>query len=202
MKKVKEKFLTELCHLDQRKIVLASQSPRRIELLRSVGLKFEVMPSNVKEESTEKVDSLRFVRDISLRKAKSVWQEAVADLVIAADTIVTMDNEIFGKPKDISDAAAMLNKLSGRIHHVITGFCLLTKNQQIIDHEITKVTFFKLTDEEINAYLASKEYADKAGAYGIQGLASLFVKKIEGCYFNVVGFPIGKFYQRLKEITI
>lgn len=202
MKKIKEKFLTDLCHLNQKKIVLASQSPRRIELLRSVGLNFEIIPSNMKEEISEKVDSLRFVRDISLRKAKSVWQKTTADLVIAADTIVTMDDEIFGKPKDADDAATMLKKLSGRIHHVITGFCLLTKNQQIIDHEITKVTFYKLTDEELNAYLASKEYADKAGAYGIQGLASLFVKKIEGCYFNVVGFPLGKFYQCLKSIRI
>jgi septum formation protein len=202
MKKSKEKFLTDFCHLDQKKIVLASQSPRRIELLRSAGLKFEIMPSNLKEEIIQKVDSLGFVRDISLRKAKSMWQKAEADLVIGADTVVTMDNEIFGKPKDINDAATMLNKLSGRTHYVITGICLLAKNQQMIDHEITRVTFYKLTDEEINAYLASKEYADKAGAYGIQGIASLFVKKIEGCYFNVVGFPLGKFYQRLKEIKI
>jgi len=202
MKKIKEKFLTDLCHLNQKKIVLASQSPRRIELLRSVGLKFDIMPSNVKEEITEKVDSLRFVRDISLRKAQLVRKKTTADLVIAADTIVTMDDQIFGKPKDADDASSMLNKLSSRTHHVITGFCLLAKTRQLIDHEITKVTFYKLTDEEINAYLASGEYADKAGAYGVQGLASLFVRKIEGCYFNVVGFPLGKFYHSLKEIKL
>jgi septum formation protein len=202
MKKIKEQFLTDLCHLNQKKIVLASQSPRRIELLRSVGMKFDVMPSNVREEITEKVDSLRYVRDISLQKAQLIRKKTTADLVIAADTIVTMDNEMFGKPKNAEEAAAMLKKLSGRIHHVITGFCLLTKFRQLVDHEITKVTFYRLTDEEIDAYIASGEYADKAGAYGIQGLASLFVKKIEGCFFNVVGFPLGKFYQCLKEIKL
>lgn len=202
MEKIKEQFLTDLCHIGENKIVLASQSPRRVELLRSVGLKFDIMPSDIKEEITEKVDSLRFVRDMALRKARSVQPKIAADLVIAADTIVTMDNEIFGKPKNADEASAMLKKLSGRIHHVITGFCLLTKNQQIIDHEITKVTFYDLDNNELDAYLASKEYADKAGAYGIQGLASLFVRRIEGCYFNVVGFPLAKFYQSLKSIKI
>jgi len=202
MKETKIQFLTDLCQLHEKKIILASQSPRRIELLRSVGLNFNEIPSNVQEEISEKVDSLQFVRDISLQKAKSVWKKTNADLVIAADTIVTMDNQIFGKPQNADHAATMLRKLSGRIHHVISGLCLLMKNQQIIDHEITKVTFYKLTAEEIDAYIASNEHADKAGAYGIQGLASLFVKKIEGCYFNVVGFPLGKFYQHLKEIKI
>jgi septum formation protein len=202
MKKLKEQFLTDLCHLNQKKIVLASQSPRRIELLRSVGLKFEIMPTNMNEEIAEKVDSLRFVRDLSLRKARSAQRKIEADLVIAADTIVTMDNEIFGKPQNADNAAAMLKKLSGRTHHVITGFCMLGKARQILDHEITKVTFYRLTEEEIDAYMASGEFADKAGAYGIQGLAALFVKKIEGCYFNVVGFPLGRFYQHLKEIKL
>ncbi len=202
MKRLKKQFLTELCHLNQKKIILASQSPRRIELLRSVGLTFDIMPANMKEDSNGTVDSIQYVRDICSRKAKSVRRKSTADMVIAADTIVTMDNQIFGKPQNAKDAATMLRKLSGRIHHVISGFCLLTKDQQIIDHEITKVTFHRLSAEEIDAYLASKEYADKAGAYGIQGLASLFVKKIEGCYFNVVGFPLGKFYQRLREIKI
>jgi septum formation protein len=202
MKKITNRFLTDLCQLNQKKIVLASQSPRRIELLRSVGLTFEVLPSKINEEMSEKIDSLQFVRNIALKKAQSVWKKANADLVIAADTIVTMDNQLFGKPKNAEDAAAMLTKLSGRIHHVISGFCVLTKAEKIIDHEITKVTFNRLTAEEIDAYLATKEYADKAGAYGIQGLASLFVKKIDGCYFNVVGFPLGKFYQSLKNIKI
>lgn len=202
MRKIKKQFLTDLLQLHGKKIVLASQSPRRIELLHSVGINFHAIPSNVQEEISEKVDSLQFVRDISLRKAKSVWEETDVDLVIAADTIVTMDNQIFGKPKDAGDAATMLRKLSGRIHHVISGLCLLLKDQQIIDHEITKVTFYKLSDKEIYNYLATQEHADKAGAYGIQGMASLFVKKIEGCYFNVVGFPLGKFYQHLKEIKV
>ena len=202
MNSKKKIFLTDLHHLDQKKIVLASQSPRRIELLRSIGLNFDIVPSNMDEDINGKVDSIQFVRDIALKKAKLVWKKVNADLIIAADTIVTLDNETFGKPKDADEAAKMLRKLSSRIHHVISGFTLLTKGQQIIDHEITKVTFYKLTSEEIDAYLSTEEYKDKAGAYGIQGLASLFVKKIEGCYFNVVGFPIGKFYQRLREIKI
>lgn len=200
MKKIKRQFLSDFCDLHEKKIVLASQSPRRIGLLRSVGLKFDIMPPKLKEEINEEVDSLQFVRDISFKKAQSAWKKSKADMVIAADTIVTMDNQIFGKPKDAENAAMMLRKLAGRIHHVISGFCLLTKDQQIIDHEITKVTFYKLSVEEIKAYIDSGEYADKAGAYAIQGLASLFIKKIEGCYFNVVGFPLGKFYQCLKEI--
>lgn len=155
----------------------------------------------MKEEIPEKVDSLRFVRDLALKKARLAKRKMTADLVIAADTIVTMDNEIFGKPKDADDATVMLNKLSGRIHHVITGVCILAGARQILDHEITKVTFYRLTEDEISAYISSGEFADKAGAYGIQGLASLFVKKIEGCYFNVVGFPLGRFYQHLKEIN-
>jgi septum formation protein len=202
MKKSTNHFLTDLCQLNQKKIVLASQSPRRIELLRTVGLNFEIMPSNMKEEVPEKVDSLRFVRDLSLKKAQLAQRKTTADLVVAADTIVTMDNEIFGKPRDAEDAAVMLNKLSGRIHHVITGLCMLAGARQIVDHEITKVTFYRLTEDEIKTYISSGEFADKAGAYGIQGLASLFVKKIEGCYFNVVGFPLGKFYQLLREIKL
>lgn len=202
MKKIKKHFLTEVSRLSGKKIVLASQSPRRIALLRSAGLTFEIVPSNTDEQIGEKVDSIQFVRDMSLKKAQLVWEKVDADLVIGADTIVTMDNEIFGKPKDAAEAAAMLHKLSGRIHHVISGFCLLSRDDKIVDHEITKVTFYRLSNDEINAYLATKEYSDKAGAYGIQGFASLFVKKIEGCYFNVVGFPLGKFYQCLKEISI
>jgi len=196
-----DQFLTDLCQLNQKKIVLASQSPRRIELLRAAGLNFEIMPSNMKEEIPEKVDSLRFVRDLALKKARLAKRKTTADLVIAADTIVTMDNEIFGKPKDADDATVMLSKLSGRIHHVITGVCILAGVRQILDHEITKVTFYRLSEDEITAYISSGEFADKAGAYGIQGLAALFVKKIEGCYFNVVGFPLGRFYQHLKEIN-
>ena len=202
MEKMKKQFLTDLSQLHGKRIILASQSPRRTELLRSVGLNFDIVPSYLDEEISDKVDSLHFVRDISFKKAQSVWEKTETDLVIAADTIVTMDNQIFGKPRNADDAGKMLQKLSGRIHHVITGFCLLLKDRKIIDHEITKVTFYRLTDQEIDAYLSSKEYSDKAGAYGIQGLASLFVKKVEGCYFNVVGFPLGKFYQHLKNIKI
>ena len=122
------------------------------------------------------------------------------DLIIAADTIVTLDGHIFEKPSGHIQAEQMLRQLSNRTHEVISGFCLLTHDDKILDHQTSRVTFYKLSDPEIEMYLSSDEPFDKAGAYGIQGFASLFIKKLEGCYFNVVGFPLGKFYQHLKEL--
>jgi septum formation protein len=195
-------FLNELCNFKDKKIVLASASPRRVELLRQVGLLFEVYPAQVDETPPSFRDETDYAGQNARSKAEWVWERYPADLVISADTIVVKDRKIFEKPRDRQDAAEMLKIFSGQTHQVISGLCLRTFRQAIIDHEVTNVTFYPLSEREIAAYLVTGEPFDKAGAYGIQGFASVFVKKVEGCYFNVMGFPLGKFYQRLKEIDL
>ncbi len=196
------KFTTLLCNLEEKKIVLASQSPRRIDLLRSVGLEFEIYPPQFDEKPMPGFSPVDYVRHNASEKAHWVAKHVEHDLVIAADTVVTLNDHIFEKPAGHSDAQSMLKQLSGRSHEVITGFCLLTPDEKIIDHELTRVTFYELSVAEIEMYLNSDEPFDKAGAYGIQGFAALFIKQLEGCYFNVMGFPLGKFYQQLKKLDI
>ena len=195
------KFISLLCNLEDKKIVLASKSPRRIELLCSVGLDFEIYPPQIEEKHRTGMLPKDYVRNNAGEKARWVAEQVEYDLIIAADTVVTMDNKIFEKPRGNKQAEAMLRQLSGQTHQVVTGFCLLSGDQEIIDHEITQVTFYPLTDSEIEMYLQSDEPFDKAGAYGIQGFASLFIEKLKGCYFNVVGFPLGKFYRHLKKMN-
>lgn len=196
------KFITLLCQLHNKRIILASQSPRRIELLRSVGLEFEIYPPQTEEKFQTGVPAIEYVRTNASEKAHWVAEHSPYDLIIAADTIVTLNGCIFEKPRDTNQATEMLRELSDKTHQVITGVCLLSSQQEIIDHEVTNVTFYSLTDGEIEMYLNSDEPFDKAGAYGIQGFASLFIKEISGCYFNVVGFPLGKFYQHLKKMFL
>ncbi|UCF62741.1 MAG: septum formation protein Maf [bacterium] len=196
------KFITLLCDLEHKKIVLASQSPRRIELLRSVGLEFEIYPPRIEEKSLPGFSPEDHVCHVASEKAHWVAKHVNYDMIIAADTIVTLDGHIFEKPSGHRQAEQMLKELSDRTHDVITGFCLLTPEEKVIDYEKTRVTFYKLSDSEIEMYLNSDEPFDKAGAYGIQGFASLFIRQLEGCYFNVVGFPLGKFYQHLKKLDI
>jgi len=196
------KFITLLCELESKKIVLASQSPRRIELLRSVGLEFEIYPPRLEEKMMPGFTPVDYVRHNASEKAHWVSRHISYDLIIAADTVVTLNGHIFEKPIDTRQAASMLSELSNQTHQVITGFCLLTPEDNIVNHEITDVTFYVLSDDEIEMYLNSDEPFDKAGAYGIQGFASLFIKKISGCYFNVVGFPLGKFYQNLRSMNV
>jgi len=196
------KFISLLCNLEDKRIILASQSPRRIELLRSVGLEFEIFPPQINEKVTPRFSPLEYVRHNAAEKAEWVSRQLDYDLIISADTIVLLNNHIFEKPGSHSQAENMLRELSNQTHEVITAFCLLTAEEKIIDHEITKVTFYPVSEAEIKMYLDSDEPFDKAGAYGIQGFASLFIKKIEGCYFNVVGFPLGKFFQQLKNLEI
>ncbi|GAB4372473.1 MAG: Maf family protein [Calditrichia bacterium] len=193
------KFISLLCRLEDKRVVLATQSPRRIELLRSVGLEFEIYPPRIEEKLRPGVSPVEYVRHNAGEKANWVSQHVNYDLIISADTVVTLNDKIFEKPDNVSQAEAMLRELSNQTHQVITGFCLRSPSRQITDHEITRVTFYPLSEEEIHTYLQSDEPFDKAGAYGIQGFASLFIRHIEGCYFNVVGFPLGKFYQRLKS---
>lgn len=175
-------------------IILASASPRRKELLELINLKFEIKASNIEEIMNEDLSLEEKVEDLSYQKANDTASKLSGDyLVIGADTIVEINGEILGKPKDKADAKRMLKLLSGKEHHVITAITLIDtkdKNNFIKTHEKTKVKFIELTDYKIDKYIDSGEPMDKAGAYAIQGLGVMFVKGIEGCYTNVVGLPI------------
>jgi septum formation protein len=178
-------------------LVLASASPRRRELLTQAGFTFEVRPAHIPEDPTPNEDPIAYVVRLAREKAQAVFDqlsanpETAADLaVLGADTTVTLDNHILGKPEDAADAARMLRLLSGRTHRVITGVALVTANSAEVAAEVTAVRFLTLSDEEIEAYIATGEPMDKAGAYAIQGRAARWIPRIEGCYFNVVGLPI------------
>ena len=186
------------------KLLLASHSPRRIELLRNAGFDFEVIPSGVDEglpipgELPEDYGQ-RVARAKALRVAA---RSPSACLVLGADTIVTINGLILGKPSGPFDAARMLRLLSGQTHKVVTAICLVRAPDKIeaLDHESTFVTFCELSDDDIRGYVAIEEPFGKAGAYAIQGLASKFVTHISGCYFNVVGLPVPLLYGLLKTL--
>jgi len=183
-------------------LILASTSPRRQELLRNAGIEFEVQPANVAEEVVPGESPERCAERLGAAKASAVYDQRPDCQVLGADTLVVVGEEILGKPVDALDAARMLRLLSGRQHRVITGVCLLTPGHppwKTVRHEITHVTMGQLTDEEINRYVASGEPMDKAGAYAIQGFASRWIPRIEGCYFNVVGLPISLVYGMLRD---
>ncbi len=183
-------------------LILASRSPRRRELLEKAGFQFEVRPSRVEEIPLPGEEAEEFARRIARDKALDVASSAEPGaLVLGADTVVADNGEILGKPADEPDAKRMLQALSGHAHRVITGVCLVRAPQEIEawTHHTTMVSFRELDPEEIDSYIASKEPFDKAGAYAIQGLASRFVTRIEGCYFNVVGLPVPLVYELIKS---
>ncbi len=189
-------FLPGPCN-NLRMLVLASASPRRRELLAQAGFTFEVCPAHIPEEAKPGEDPTAYVIRLAREKAQAVFAQLSADpktasdlAVLGADTTVTLDNHILGKPEDAADAARMLRLLSGRTHRVITGVALVTTARTEVASETTAVTFGALSDEEIAAYIATGEPMDKAGAYAIQGRAARWIPRIEGCYFNVVGLPI------------
>lgn len=183
------------------RVLLASKSPRRQELLKNIGLKFEVLVSNFDEKSVacEGIPPHQYAEELACRKAEAVASSVSAEdgveyLIIGADTIVVANGGIMGQPEDEADARRMLNMLSGAANQVITGVALISLKDGMKTvrsaFESTLVYFKPLSGYEIERYIATKEPLDKAGAYGIQGAASLFVEEIEGCYFNVVGLPI------------
>ena len=182
------------------RIVLASGSPRRKELLEMIGIKdFTVIPDTSDENITPGLTPEQTVCEIALGKAKNVSTLCEKDdLIIAADTLVYLDNEAIAKPENKADAVEMLRKLSGRCHTVYTGIALLKDEEFVTQAEKTDVYFRELTDEEIFAYIETGEPMDKAGAYGAQGIASIFVKRIEGDFFNVMGLPLCKLSMMLK----
>ena len=186
-------------------LILASASPRRRELLAQAGYTFEVRPAHIPEDPLPGEDPIMYVTRLAREKAEVVFREAGAGkgeagkmsaergsslAVLGADTTVTLDGAILGKPADAEDAARILELLSGRTHRVITGVALVTAQGTEVAAEVTAVRFLTLSDAEIRAYIATGEPMDKAGAYGIQGRAARWIPRVEGCYFNVVGLPL------------
>lgn len=209
------------------RLVLASASPRRRELLSQIGLEFTVMPST-KEENAKTTEAGALVQELSRQKAVDIWEQLSGDqgqnpdtdqeqiseetqepnlnekrqpelLVIGADTVVCCEGKILGKPHSREAAAEMLTVLQGRSHEVYTGVTLYSQSETVTFFECTQVEFYPMTEVEISEYIDSKEPMDKAGAYGIQGLGARFVKGIRGDYNNVVGLPVGRLYQELKS---
>jgi septum formation protein len=196
-------------------LILASGSPRRRELLTQAGYTFEVRPANIPEDPRPGEDPIVYVTRLAREKAETVFREVGASgslrasaeaesslKVLGADTTVTLDNAILGKPADAEDAARMLRLLSGRTHRVITGVALVTAKRTEVAAEVTAVRFLTLSDEEIAAYIATGEPMDKAGAYGIQGRAAKWIPRIEGCYFNVVGLPLALVSSMLETASV
>lgn len=180
-------------------LILASQSPRRSQLLKQMGFVFEVMTSLV-DENIDIEDPPEVVKTLSRMKAEAVVAEVSEGLIIGADTVVALKGKILGKPRDPKEAKEMLQLLSDNTHEVFTGFTMIeVGGRSISDYERTAVTFHEIEDWEIENYIATGSPFDKAGAYGIQDRSGLFVEKIDGCFYNVVGFPLTKFYEQLKK---
>lgn len=180
------------------KLVLASKSPRRSEILKNAGIDFTVRVADADEtipEGTKPEDAVVF---LAARKAMAV-ERTEDETVLGADTVVVLDDKILGKPKDKDDAFNMIKSLSGRVHSVYTGVCAIGNGVSLTFAEETKVEFYPLSDEEIYEYINTDEPYDKAGAYGIQGLASKFISGIQGDYFNVVGLPISGIYKKILK---
>lgn len=184
-------------------MILASNSPRRKEILENFGFNLKIITKNI-EEISDKKEITDKIMDIANKKVLAVAKDYPNEYVVGSDTVVVVDNEILGKPKDEKDIYNMLRKLSNKEHEVITSFSLvnISKNLSISDFEISKVYFKNISDEEIKWYIGTKEPFDKAGAYGIQGKGSYFVEKIQGDFFSIMGFPIGKFVRTLNKIGI
>jgi septum formation protein len=191
-------------HLSKTPIILASASPRRRELLSSIGLDYIIDPADIDETEAVSRDPVERVIKLAEKKAVHVACKYPSGLVIGADTIVLINGKVLNKPKDTEDVFAMLSMLSGKVHEVVTGVAVVRAPDLIkqTGWECTKVTFKSITPEEIRRYIATKEPLDKAGAYGIQGIGALFVTRIEGCYPNVVGLPIPTLARLLKAFGV
>jgi septum formation protein len=181
-------------------LVLASQSPRRREILANAGYAFEVRVAGVPEQPEPGESPVAYVRRLARTKAEAVPRNA-GEIVLGADTVVVLDEHILEKPADSADAARMLRMLSGRAHTVVTGISLIGGSEPVVSHAETRVYFADLSAGDIARYVASGEPMDKAGAYAIQGLASKFIPRIEGCYFNVVGLPISLVASELRRLA-
>jgi septum formation protein len=190
-----------LVEAPRERIVLASGSPRRRELLHMIGLSFEVAVPSIDETLRPDADPSSFVMNLAMKKALSVAENFPSALLIGADTVVVLDGRVLGKPEDPGDAERMLRALSGRTHTVYTGVALLDAGSGLKStaFEMSLVTMKELTDTEIRSYVRTGEPMDKAGSYGIQGVGGIFITNIKGCFFNVMGLPVGRLYDMLKE---
>ncbi len=184
----------------RQKLVLASSSPSRRLLLERAGLDFEVAVSGVEESVPAAFTPAQAVECLAQRKGEAVLPLRPGMPIIAADSVVAIDNMILGKPQDDEAARAMLGRLSGRIHQVYTGVCLLANGQREVFHQATKVKFYNLTEEEIAAYVALGESRGRAGSYGIEGVGVALVEAIEGDYSNIVGLPVAETLHRLSRM--
>lgn len=184
------------------KIVLASTSPRRAELLKQIGVEFELATGNVQERPHPDEAPADYITRLARAKVIAVARERETGLIIGADTVVVLDGQLLGKPKDEADAERMLRSLSGRWHAVMTGVALydVATGQEVADFDKTLVRFARLSNQEIEWYVKSGEPMDKAGAYGIQGLGGLFVDEIAGNYYNVVGLPLPLVYRLARRL--
>lgn len=181
-------------------LILASQSPRRSEILRTAGIEFRVRARPVEEKREPGEDPRDYVKRLARAKAEASGMDS-DEIVLGADTVVVLGDRVLEKPHHAAAAKAMLRALSCREHVVLTGICLKKGDHTIVDCESTRVSFVALNEREIEDYVASGEPMDKAGAYAIQGLAAKFIDRIEGCYFNVMGLPLALVYKHLKAIN-
>jgi len=186
--------------LNGKRLILASSSPRRAQLLKLIGLEFEIIESKLNERDEVYTVPEVHVLELAEKKARKVAENISDAIIVGADTIVVLNNQMLGKPRTANEARAMLRKLSGKTHTVYTGLAIIDKPSEnvISDYERTRVTFRELNDQEIEQYVQTQSPMDKAGAYGIQDQSAVFVTKIDGCFYNVMGFPLAKFYQTLQ----
>lgn len=183
-------------------IILASNSPRRKELLELAKIPYQVMPANIEENLNHNLSVIEQIEDIAYQKTKHIKEKINNKIILGADTVVLINNEILGKPHSKEDARWMIKLLSGKTHQVITGCCIYDyqKNEYLKFHQITDVTFYEITEQEIETYIQNPTIYDKAGAYAIQEDAAVFVESINGDYYNIMGLPIAKVNKILKTI--
>lgn len=187
------------------KIILASQSPRRLELMHYLTDTFEVIPSDFPEREVEYLGNPEdYCRKLAYEKAKRIAEKHPEDLIIGSDTLVVLDGKILNKPKDRTEAREMIQQMQGTGHQVITAYALLSSSQDInvVDHVSTKVRFAAMSDVEIESYLDQGDYMGKAGAYAIQGAAAKYIECVKGDYYTVVGLPVARLYKELKDLGL
>ena len=184
-------------------IILASKSPRRIEIFKSMNIDFKSINADINENKYSYINNpSQHCMKLAKLKASKIFSKNLNSIIIGADTIVYINHQILGKPKNKKNAFNILKELSDKTHYVYTGVAIKCKNYNLNFYDKTSVTFYPLTDEIINYYINNFNPLDKAGAYGIQDWSKVFIKKINGCYYNVVGFPIAKFYQHINDSEI
>ena len=185
-----------------KQLILASQSPRRKELLEKCGIAFTCIPADIDESINEENDLEEEIKKLSRRKAEAVLKDLPGSIVIGSDTIVVLDNKILGKPKDEEDAKEMIRSLSGHTHHVITGLAIISEERNYTDVSSSEVTFAPMSEEEVDDYVSTGECMDKAGAYGIQGYGGRYITHISGDFYAIMGLPLNLVYEELKNISL